>query len=108
MSSNTTSDVQIITPRSGQRVGFHNPISNEFHNSPAEKDATPLREATKLSSEYIATLHIGLTTFLSTLAEHCLKDYAVYFYASEKNKGMRLNTAQVPTSIKKIRLTLHP
>ena len=107
MSLNTTSDVQVISPRSGQRVGFHNPISNELH-SPAERETTPLSEAIKLSSEYIATLHLGLTTFLSTLVEQCLKDYAVYFYANEKNKGMRLNTAQVPTSIKKIRLTLHP
>ena len=105
MSSNTMSDVP---SRSSPRVGFHNPISSELNNSPAEKEATPLREALKLSLEYIATLHIGLTTFLSTLAEQCLKDYAVYFYAHEKNKGMRLDPTQVPTSIKKIRLTLHP
>lgn len=93
---------------SGQRVRFHNPISKEFQNNPAEKEATPLTEAIQFSSKYIAMLHIGLTMFLSILAEQCLKDYTVYCYANKKNKGMRLTTAEVPTSVKKIQLPLHP
>lgn len=110
MSSNTTSNVQ-FPPRSERRVAFHNPeitCVQSTSRTDTEKILTPLEAALNVSLEYIATLHIGLTTFLSDLVEKCLKEYAVFFYAHEKNRGMRLNNAPVPTSVKKIKLTLLP
>jgi len=110
MSSNTTSNVKHLA-RADRRVAFHHPISTTVQSTTrtdAEKIITPLEAALALSSEYIATLHFGLTTYLSNLVEKCLKEYATFFYAHEKNKGMHLNAAQIPPSVKKIKLTLLP
>jgi len=110
MSSNTTSNVQNSTS-SERRVAFHYPVSTTVHSTDrtnVEKIITPLEAALAVSSEYIATLHFGLTTYLSDLVEKCLKEYATFFYAHEKHRGMRLNTASVPPSVRKIKLTLLP
>jgi hypothetical protein len=108
MSSNNASNVNASRP--GRRVSFHSQISTNFQRNPteSEKTPTPLEAALAVSLVHIATLHTELTTFLSHLVERCLKDYAEYFYANEKNTRMRLNTAPVPSSVKKIKLNLQP
>ena len=108
MSSNNASNVNASCP--GRRVSFHSQISTDFQSNPteSEKTPTPLEAALAVSLAHIVTLHTELTTFLSHLVERCLKDYAEYFYANEKNTRMRLNTAPVPSSVKKIKLNLQP
>ena len=69
---------------------------------------TPLSAATAIASCYIATLHIGLTTFLNAIMDQCLKAYLVYFHTSAKHNEMRLSPTHVPSSIKRIKLTLQP
>jgi hypothetical protein len=107
MSSNTPSNDD--SPRLDRRVTFHR--STYYRSSLTEKDnhgPTPLEAALDLSQKYIATLHSGVTTFLTELVERCLKEYAEFFYSNEKSQGMSLGTAQVPASVKKIKLTLQP
>ena len=112
MSLDSPSDVPSPSARASDRhVRFHHPIASHLRSgtsSIATELPTPLLAATTIASRYIATLHIGLTTFLSTLVDQSLKAYSVYFQSSSKNNEMRLNLTHVPTSIKKIRLTLQP
>lgn len=105
LSSNMTSNINHALPV--RRVAFRHPITTQ-HTAAIDRTPTPLEAALNQSSAHIATLHPGLTTFLTQLVERCLKEYAEFFYANEKNKEMRLSAAPVPTSVKRIRLTLLP
>lgn len=81
-------------------------------SSPIEEVAhhpSPLEAAINLSRSYIATLHSGVTTFLKHLTEQCLKEYSEFFQSKIKTqRGSNLGTAPIPTSVKRIRLTLQP
>ena len=107
MSSDTPSNIHSALRTSDRRVGFRQPISNVFLNEIATPEVitSPLGAAINLSSKYIATLHFGLTTFLTTFTNNCLKEYSVYFHNNTKHKEMRLGTTQLPTSVKRIRLS---
>lgn len=87
-------------------LGFHNPeitTVQRASRTDTEKTLMPLEAALKVSLEYITMLHIGLTIYLSDLVEIWLKEYAGFFYAHKKNRGMCLNNAPVPTSVKMIK-----
>ena len=108
MSSDPPSDVANVRA-SERQVAFRHPIetTQKTGNTPPDR-LSPLAAAIELSSQHIQTLHYGLTTFLMTLTEQCLRAYSVYHHSSAKVKEMSLNTTHVPNSIKKIRLTLQP
>ena len=107
MSSDTPSNIHSALRNSDRRVGFRQPISNVFPNETATPEAitSPLGAAINLSLKYIATLHFGLTTFLTTFTNNCLKEYSVYFHKNTKNKEISLGTTPLPTAVKRIRLS---
>jgi hypothetical protein len=110
--NNSPSDVNTPPARASTRhVRFHHMIASQMKTGnmmTTNELPTPLLAATTIASQYVAMLHVGLTTFLSTIVDQCLKAYSVYFHSSAKNNEMRLNLNHVPTSVKKIRLTLQP
>ena len=112
MSSNSPSDVNTSMRSSGRRVRFHHatftPPRAGTTTTMTPELLTPLSAATAIASRYIATLHIGLTTFLNAITDQCLKAYSVYFHTSAKHNEMRLSPTHVPPSIKRIKLTLQP
>ena len=102
--------MSIVNPScSKQWVTFHHSVKNSQSSLNETNDpSTPLEAAITLSQNYIVMLHSGVTTFLTNLSEQCLKEYAEFFYTNEKNREMHLDTAPVPKSVKKIKLTLYP
>ena len=108
MSLNPPSDVADVRA-SERQVAFQQPLETTQKTGNTSPDRqSPLVAAIKLASQHIQTLHYGLTTFLMTLTEQCLRAYSVHHHSSAKIREMRLNPTHVPNSIKKIRLTLQP
>lgn len=99
-----------------RRVEFRKPISevrqpfaNTLTSPPITTELpTPLEAAMAISAEYIATLHSGLITFLTSLSQACLGAYSDYYQNTAKSTEMRLNPHHIPTSVKKIKLRLQP
>lgn len=116
MSSDPLSEVRKQPASARRRVEFRHPISesrypsstNQTSPTNATELSTPLEAAMALSAGYIATLHSGLVTFLSSLSQKCLEAYSDYHQNTAKNKEMHLNPHHIPTSVKKLKLTLQP
>jgi hypothetical protein len=94
-------------------VAFKNPIDSsegpgQPNTSNSDDSPTPLAAALSVKAQHIAALHLGLRTFLDQLADKCLRSYATYFRNIAKYRELSLKDSPVPTSIKKIRLTLQP
>lgn len=107
MSSNTSSNVHLS--RTERRVTFARTASISSPIEVVDHYPSPLEAAITLSRKYIETLHSGVTTFLTFLTEQCLKEYSEFFQSTMKTqRGSNLGTAPIPTSIKRIRLTLQP
>ena len=109
MSSDPLSNVTQPASRA-RRVGFCHPISST-QTSPSttiKEQTSPLETAIAVSARYIATLHGGLTAFLMSLSQAGLVAYSDFHHYTAKNKEMRLNPHHIPTSIKKLKLTLQP
>ena len=118
MSSDELSDAKEIVDLTVQpprkTVAFKNPIDNAegpgtITKTTSESDITaPLAAALEAKAQYIATLHLGLRSFLDKFADESLKTYAAYFRSDAKHKEMSLADSPVPASVRKIRLTLQP
>ena len=107
MSSNTSSNVH--PSRTERRVTFARTASISSPIEVVEHYPSPLEAAIALSRKYIETLHSGVTTFLTFLTEQCLREYSEFFQSTMKTqRGSHLGTAPIPTSIKRIKLTLQP
>lgn len=109
MSSNTKLPARDAGSR---RVEFRLPISTSQQASPTTTSTgelpQPLVAAINVSAVYIATLHSGLTSFLTKFATASLTAYSDYHQNKTKNKEMHLDPTHIPTSIKKIKLVLQP
>ena len=58
-----------------------------------------------MKSKYIATLHIGLVTFLGDLTDTTLHHYAIYFLRNVQYQESSLKVNHVPSAIRKIGMT---
>lgn len=95
-----------------RRVEFQHPISTF---QPASTSTTisgdlpqPLEAANAVNAGYIATLHIGLQAFLTTLTQKCLTTYSVYHHHKVRTKELRSQSHKIPMSVKKLKLILQP
>ena len=62
--------------------------------------SSPLEAALAIKLKYIATLHIGLVTFLGDLTNNKLHHYVNHFLRNVQNQESRLNVNYVPNAIK--------
>lgn len=71
-----------------------------------EKTVSALEAALVVKSKYTATLQADLYTFLDIPTERCLTLYSAYFHKEVKLQENVINNDYVPSSVKKIGLTL--
>ena len=67
--------------------------------------SSPIESALTIKSKYIATLHIGLVTFLGALTDNKLHYYVNHFLRNVQYRESRLNVNYVPNAIKLVGLT---
>ena len=82
------------------------PSSNKSdRHSQTNRDFITSRATLAIRSKYIATLHIGLVTFLGDLIDNKLHHYANYFLRNVQYQESRLNVNYVLNAIKQVGLT---
>ena len=102
----TNSDIEW----NGIKTRFEQSLSPPHPNNPTDRvkrteTSSSPKAALAIRSKYIATLHIGLVTFLGDLNDNKLHHYVNYFLRNVQYQESRLNVNYVPNAIKQVGLT---